>query len=178
VPVWVAATSAATVDLAAERGLPLLLGMHEDETAKAAMIARHGAPGLPHVSAHLTYVSDSRAQAEAALRASLPGWLSLTREYTRLDGTRPDRDLGAYLEHLLRISPIGTPDECVYQLNQAIAATGARRLLLMVEAAGEPRLTRTNIQRLGAEVLPRLTAATPSDASTAINAVPRPHHRG
>jgi alkanesulfonate monooxygenase SsuD/methylene tetrahydromethanopterin reductase-like flavin-dependent oxidoreductase (luciferase family) len=179
VPVWVAATSAATVDLTAERGLPLLLGMHEDETAKAAMIARHGAPGLPHVSAHLTYVSDSRAQAEAALRASLPGWLSLTREYTRLDGTRPDRDIGAYLEHLLRISPIGTPEECVYQLNQVIAATGARRLLLMVEAAGEPRLTRTNIQRLGAEVLPHLTATTPLiDANAAISAVPRPHRWG
>lgn len=157
VPVWIAATSGATVDLAAQRGLPLLLGMHDDETAKAAMITRHGMPHLPHVSANLAYVADSRAAAETVLRASLPGWLARTREYTRLDGTRPDRDLDTYLEHLLRISPIGTPTECVDRLNQVIAVSGAQRLLLMVEAAGEPDLTRTNIERLGAEVLPRLT---------------------
>jgi alkanesulfonate monooxygenase SsuD/methylene tetrahydromethanopterin reductase-like flavin-dependent oxidoreductase (luciferase family) len=157
-PVWVAATSMATVDIAARRGLPLLLGMHDDETAKATMIAGHGVPGAPHSSAHLAYVADTRAQAEAVLRASLPGWLSRTREYTRLDGTRPDRDLDDYLDLLLRISPIGSADECVDRLNRALAVTGARRLLLMVEAAGSPDLTRANIRRLGAEVLPRLSA--------------------
>ena len=159
VPVWVAATSMATVEVAAQRHLPLLLGMHEDATAKAAMIAAHGIPGLPHASAHLAYVADSRAEAERVLRASLPGWLARTREYTRLDGTRPDRDLDAYLEHLLRISPVGTPDECVDRLNQVIAETGTRRLLLMVEAAGDPHLTRANIRRLAVEVLPRLSAS-------------------
>ena len=78
---------------------------------------------------------------------SLPGWLAFTRDYTRLDGSRPDRDLDAYVEHLLRISPIGTADECADRLNRVIAQAGANRLLLMVEAAGDSHLTMTNILR-------------------------------
>jgi alkanesulfonate monooxygenase SsuD/methylene tetrahydromethanopterin reductase-like flavin-dependent oxidoreductase (luciferase family) len=159
-PVWVAATSTPTVDVAARRGLPLLLGMHDDETAKAAMLAHHGAARLPHTSTHLAHVADSRVEAEAVLRSALPGWLARTREYTRLDGTRPDRDLDAYLEHLLRISPIGSADECVDRLNQILAVTGVGRLLLTVEAAGDPALIIANIERLGAEVLPRLLRST------------------
>lgn len=159
VPVWVAATSAPTVDLAARRGLPLLLGVQDADAEKAAMIADHGDPSLPHVSTHLAYVAPTRDEAETVLRRSLPGWLARTREYQRLDGARPERDIGAYVEHLLRISPIGTPDECVSRLARTVATTGARRLLLMVEAAGQPTLTMANIARLGEEVLPHLRSA-------------------
>jgi alkanesulfonate monooxygenase SsuD/methylene tetrahydromethanopterin reductase-like flavin-dependent oxidoreductase (luciferase family) len=82
--VWVAATSPSTVEIAAERGLPLLLGMHNDDTAKAAMLARYAdaavaagqdPAGPAHASAHLAHVADTVEQAETALRAALPdGW--------------------------------------------------------------------------------------------------------
>jgi alkanesulfonate monooxygenase SsuD/methylene tetrahydromethanopterin reductase-like flavin-dependent oxidoreductase (luciferase family) len=80
-PVWVAATSPSTVDIAAARGLPLPLGMHGDNTAKAAInryaqtvIAAGHHPGTPaHASAHLAHVADTVEDAEAALRAALPG---------------------------------------------------------------------------------------------------------
>ncbi|MGI5240721.1 hypothetical protein [Dactylosporangium sp. CA-139066] len=38
----------------------------------------------------------------------------------------------------------------------ALAATGVRQLLLMVEGGGEPRRTLANLERLGREVLPPL----------------------
>ncbi|MCW2638000.1 MAG: class flavin-dependent oxidoreductase [Dactylosporangium sp.] len=174
-PVWVAATSAFTVDLGARRGLPLLLGMHDDDAAKAALLNRYtgtaaGAGrepvGVTHASAHLAYVADTDAGAEKALRASLSGWLARTGEYVRLDGQLGRRDVDAYVTQLLAIHPVGTPRRCVERLTASLAATGAKRILLMVEGAGDPDLTLTNIARLGADVLPRVKrfSETPTTA--------------
>jgi hypothetical protein len=167
----VAATSESTVDVAAERGLPLLLGMHDDDAAKAAMIARHArtAAGAgagagtdraatAHASAHLAYVADTVEEAEKALRATMPGWLARTGEYVRLDAADParGRDLDAYLDRLLAIHPVGPPDHCVERLAGTLDTTGVRRLLLMVEGGGDPDLTAATIHRLGRDVLPAL----------------------
>lgn len=170
-PVWVAATSPATVDLAASRGLPLLLGMHDDDTAKAMLLARyadtaaaagHDPTGQAHASAHLVHIADTVGHAEGALRAALPGWLARTREYVRIDGSPPHhRDLDAYLEHLLAIHPVGPPDRCVERLAGTLATTGARRLLLMVEGSGCPHQTLATIARLGTDVLPALQCCWP-----------------
>ncbi|MEN3310073.1 MAG: hypothetical protein V7603_6275 [Micromonosporaceae bacterium] len=158
VPVWVAATSPPTATLAADRGLPLLLGVHAGTAEKRALVDRT-TPGLPHASAHVAYVADTLAQARDALRAAMPGWLATTGQYVRLDaGTGPDRDPHAYLSHLLDIHPVGPPELCVRRLAEALAGTGARRLLLMVEGAGDPDRTLANIARLGTDVLPHLRA--------------------
>jgi alkanesulfonate monooxygenase SsuD/methylene tetrahydromethanopterin reductase-like flavin-dependent oxidoreductase (luciferase family) len=139
-PVWVAATSPPTVDIAAARGLPLLLGVQDDAAAKAAMLDRyaqtatahgHDPVAVPHASVHLAYLGDP-----AALRPRLAAWLATTREYVRLDGTPPQRDLDAYVDHLLRIHPVGRPAEVAGRLAEAAVAAGVRHLLLMVEAAG------------------------------------------
>jgi alkanesulfonate monooxygenase SsuD/methylene tetrahydromethanopterin reductase-like flavin-dependent oxidoreductase (luciferase family) len=162
VPVWVAATSPPTVTLAAARRLPLLLGIHATLEEKRHLLDRYhhdaGAPGdRPHASAHLAYVADTHADAVDALRAAMPAWLATTAGYVRIDGsTGPHRDLHAYLEHLLAIHPVGPPQLCTQRLTEAITATSARRLLLMVEGARDATLTLTNIARLGAEVLPAL----------------------
>jgi hypothetical protein len=75
----------------------------------------------------------------------------------RIDGdTGPARDPHAYLQHLLDIHPVGPPQLCVRRLADAVAVTGARRLLLMVEGAGDPARTLANIARLGTDVLPQL----------------------
>lgn len=157
VPTWVAATSPSTVDIAAERRLPLLLGMHDDDTARAAMLDRYGPAAVPHASAHLAFVADTDADAEKALRAAMPGWLARTAEYRRVGDTPPrHRDLTAYLDRLLAMHPVGTPEHCVDRLTATLATTGVRRLLLMVEGAGDPDRTLDTIHRLGAEVLPRV----------------------
>jgi alkanesulfonate monooxygenase SsuD/methylene tetrahydromethanopterin reductase-like flavin-dependent oxidoreductase (luciferase family) len=160
VPVWVAATGESTAELAAARGLPLLLGMHATAEQKRRLLDHHGVAGCGHASAHLAYVADTRAQAETVLRAAMPGWLATTAEYVRIDASLPGpaRDPDAYLDHLLDIHPVGPPDLCVRRLADTVATTGVRRLLLMVEGAGDPERTLANIARLGAEVIPQLHA--------------------
>jgi alkanesulfonate monooxygenase SsuD/methylene tetrahydromethanopterin reductase-like flavin-dependent oxidoreductase (luciferase family) len=149
-PVWVAATSAATVDVAAERGLPLLLGVHDEP---GPLLDRYGPSGAEHAVARLVALGDSRAQAERRLRRTLPRWLATTAGYIRIDGSSPPRrDLDAYVDHLLRISPIGPPSEVAAALTDA----GAGRLLLMVEGYGDRRATLEQIDALAAEVLPLL----------------------
>jgi hypothetical protein len=158
--VWVAATSEPTAALAADRGLPLLLGMHATSAEKRRLLdhyERHGPAGAVHASAHLAYVADTAEQAETALRAAMPGWLATTSGYVRIDGSAgPGRNPHVYLEHLLDIHPVGPPQRCVQRLNESISTTGIRRILLMAEGAGGPRATLHNITRLGAEVIPSL----------------------
>jgi alkanesulfonate monooxygenase SsuD/methylene tetrahydromethanopterin reductase-like flavin-dependent oxidoreductase (luciferase family) len=166
VPVWVAATSEPTVELAAARRLPLLLGMHATAQEKRRLVDHydshtdgHGPAGRPHASAHVAYVADTLTEARAALRAAMPGWLSTTAQYVRIDNsTGPTRDPDAYLQHLLDIHPVGPPHLCIRRLTGTVATTGASRLLLMVEGAGNHADTVANIARLGAEVLPHLCA--------------------
>jgi alkanesulfonate monooxygenase SsuD/methylene tetrahydromethanopterin reductase-like flavin-dependent oxidoreductase (luciferase family) len=162
VPVWVAATSEPTLELAAARGLPLLLGMHAAAEEKRRLLDHYGGygpAGLAHASAHVAYVADTLAQAHDALRAAMPGWLATTAQYVRIDGsTGPARDPHAYLQHLLDIHPVGPPRLCVQRLTDTMTTTGVRRLLLMVEGAGDHANTVANIARLGAEVLPHVRA--------------------
>jgi luciferase family oxidoreductase group 1 len=166
-PVTVACTSPATVELAARRGLPMLLGMHVGDQDKAATVARyaevaarhgHDPSQVEHLAAVVAYVADDRAEARAHLRAAMPGWLreGLAGYVSIAPGPRPGRDPLAYVEHLLAIHPVGTPDDCVERLAGTVERTGIRRLLLMVEGAGDRRRTLENLRRLGAEVLPRL----------------------
>ncbi|GAA4451348.1 LLM class flavin-dependent oxidoreductase [Phytohabitans houttuyneae] len=148
-PVWVAATSPSTVDIAAARGLPLLLGVHDDP---AALLDRYGPSDVEHAVARLVALGESQAAAEGRLRRTLRPWLATTRGYLRLDGA-PPRDTDAYAEHLIRTSPIGTPAAVA----EGLLATGAARVLLMVEAAGDRAATLDLIATLGAEVLPLLS---------------------
>lgn len=159
--VVVAATSSATVDLAARHGLPLLLGMHADDTEKAAMIARHsrvtGAEGDErHLSAGIAYVADSDREAAATLRARLPEWLGPgLAGYRRADGApHPTRNPHEYAELLCRLHPVGSVQCCRERLIETAARTGVRHAVLMVEGAGDLVRTLENIRRLGAEVLP------------------------
>jgi alkanesulfonate monooxygenase SsuD/methylene tetrahydromethanopterin reductase-like flavin-dependent oxidoreductase (luciferase family) len=172
VPVWVAATSPPTVELAAARGLPLLLGMHATPAEKRRLLDHHHnhspngvatTGAVAHASAHVAYIADTLTQAQDALRAAMPSWLATTGQYVRIDAPTSGssgaaRDPHAYLQHLLNIHPVGPPDLCVQRLADTVTATGVRRLLLMVEGAGDPTATLANIARLGTEVLPHLRA--------------------
>ncbi|WP_162908309.1 LLM class flavin-dependent oxidoreductase [Allorhizocola rhizosphaerae] len=105
-PVWVAATGPATAQLAAERGLRLMLGVERpiDEPCDAKVVLAY--PG---------------AEAERELRHNLPLWLA------RKD---PHRDWTDHVERLLRVNPIGPPDVVANALSKVA------RPLCMVEAAG------------------------------------------
>ena len=164
VPTWVAATSAGTVDAAARRGLPVLLGMHATDDEKATLLARyadtaarhgHDPTAVPHASAHLAQLGDDDEVAAHTVRRELPTLLAGTRRYVRIDGSPPaHRDLAAYAEHLIAIGAVGTPDTCRERLAATVHATGVRHLLLMVETAGRPELVTANITGLAAALLP------------------------
>ncbi len=174
----VACTSPETARLAAERGLPMLLGMHMDDAGKAAMLAgydaaRPPAPPLPpeayveadagagavrHVAAVVGHVADSTRAAVREVRAAMPRWLEPgLAGYVPVDGRRrPVRDVGEYVDFLTGVHPVGDAGHCVETIRRTREVTGLEHLILMVEGAGEHARTLENIRRLGAEVLPGL----------------------
>ncbi|MEU0742453.1 LLM class flavin-dependent oxidoreductase [Streptomyces sp. NPDC006134] len=168
--VVVACTSPASVRLAAERGLPMLLGMHVGDEEKAEMVAqwqRHaracGRPaeeirGAPHVSAGVCQIADRRADAAETLLKAMPGWLRHGLDaHVTVDGrARRMRDPLAYTELLCGLHPVGTPRLCADRLAATSERTGITRFALLVEGSGDLAATEENVRRLGAEVLPRL----------------------
>jgi alkanesulfonate monooxygenase SsuD/methylene tetrahydromethanopterin reductase-like flavin-dependent oxidoreductase (luciferase family) len=166
-PVVVAATSAATAELAATRGVPMLLGMHMSDTeklgmldcyAKAARAAGRDPAGVEHISAVLAHVADCRTEAVAQLRTTMPGWLTEgLAGYQPIDGqTRPRRDPVEYIDLLCALHPVGSPEECVARLRASARRTGIRHVIMMVEGTGDHERTMATIAHLGSEVLPRL----------------------
>ena len=168
-PVVVACTSTATVELAARRGLPMLLGMHIGDADKAAMVAHytrvshaagHDPAAVEHVSAVLAHLAENRAQAVRELRAAMPGWLAagLAAHIRVDDRPGPSRDPDHYTDMLCGLHPVGSPRECIQRLLASAERTGIRHVIMMVEGTGTPEATLTTIQRLGAQVLPHLRA--------------------
>ncbi|MGW4482641.1 LLM class flavin-dependent oxidoreductase [Amycolatopsis sp. NPDC004368] len=147
------------VRLAAERGLPLLLGLHAGDDEKAATVAAYGAPAA-HVSTVLCQVGASRLSAVEVVRKSLPGWLSDgLGAHVTVDGRPgPSRDPHEYTEQLCEIHPVGDPEYCMKTLETSLRRTGAAHVIMFVEASGTPEGTVENISRIGAEVLPALRA--------------------
>ncbi|MDG9716485.1 LLM class flavin-dependent oxidoreductase [Streptomyces sp. DH24] len=168
--VVVACTSPASVRLAAERGLSMLLGMHVGDEEKAEMVAlwgRHArAVGRPeaeirdaaHVSAGVCQIADRRTDAAETLLKAMPGWLKQGLEaHVTVDGrVRRMRDPMAYTELLCGLHPVGTPRLCADRLAATSERTGISRFALLVEGSGDLAATEENIRRLGTDVLPQL----------------------
>jgi alkanesulfonate monooxygenase SsuD/methylene tetrahydromethanopterin reductase-like flavin-dependent oxidoreductase (luciferase family) len=168
--VVVACTSPASVRLAAERGLPMLLGMHVGDEEKAEMVslwrtharAAGFSPeevlGAAHVSAGVCQIADRRTDAVEALTKAMPGFLKQGLEaHVTVDGRdRSMRDPLAYTELLCGLHPVGTPRLCADRLAATSERTGISRFALLVEGSGDLAATEENVRRLGAEVLPHL----------------------
>ncbi|THC52318.1 LLM class flavin-dependent oxidoreductase [Streptomyces sp. A1499] len=168
--VIVACTSPSSVRLAAQRGLPMLLGMHVGDDEKAEMVAlwnRHAraagqvpdgfaTPG--HVSAGVVQIADHRPEAAETLQKAMPGWLRQGLEaHVTVDGRkRAMRDPQAYTEMLCGLHPVGTPQVCADRIAATSERTGITRFALLVEGSGDLATTEENVRRLGAEVLPQL----------------------
>ncbi|WP_327285506.1 MULTISPECIES: LLM class flavin-dependent oxidoreductase [unclassified Streptomyces] len=164
--VIVACTSPASVLLAAERGLPMLLGMHCGDEEKAAMVALYRrtaaaaghCPDAPHVSAGVCQLADRTVDAREALLKAMPGWLKQGLDaHVTVDGrARAMRDPVAYTELLCDLHPVGTPRLAADRLAATAERTGITRFALMSEGSGDLASTEENVRRLGDEVLPRL----------------------
>jgi alkanesulfonate monooxygenase SsuD/methylene tetrahydromethanopterin reductase-like flavin-dependent oxidoreductase (luciferase family) len=160
-PVVVACTSPQTERLAAQLGLPMLLGMHVGDADKAKAVHRYSAIApepVPHIATGVAYVADTRAEAVNTLRRELPRWLGPgVAGYVPVDDRPPPhRDPDAYAQLLCELHPVGTPDDCVTSIVATIETTGIRHLIFLVEGAGRPDRTLETIARLGTEVLPNV----------------------
>ncbi|WP_330459844.1 LLM class flavin-dependent oxidoreductase [Streptomyces sp. NBC_00820] len=168
--VVVACTSPGSVRLAAERGLPMLLGMHVGDEEKADMVALWRrcarAAGRPdeeiadaaHVSAGVCQLADRRTDAAETLLKAMPGWLKQGLEaHVTVDGrVRSMRDPLAYTELLCGLHPVGTARIAADRLAATSERTGITRFALLTEGSGDLAATEENLRRLGAEVLPQL----------------------
>ncbi|WP_418959175.1 LLM class flavin-dependent oxidoreductase [Streptomyces tritici] len=171
--VVVACTSRGSVRLAAERGLPMLLGMHCGDEEKAEMVAAWRRDsreagrspeeieriGRGHVSAGVVQLADRTADAAEALVKAMPGWLKQGLDaHVTVDGRyRAMRDPVAYTELLCGLHPVGTPRLAADRLAATAERTGITRFALLAEGSGDLAATEENIRRTGAEVLPLLT---------------------
>ncbi|MEU1630244.1 LLM class flavin-dependent oxidoreductase [Streptomyces sp. NPDC020096] len=169
-PVVMACTSPASVRLAAQRGLPMLLGMHCGDEEKAEMTAlwRNTALALgrspeevaraAHVSAGVVQLADTGRDAVETLGKAMPEWLRQgLAAHVTVDGrVRPMRDANAYTELLCRLHPVGTPRLCADRLAATAERTGISRFALLAEGSGDLAGTELNVARLGGEVLPLL----------------------
>ncbi|MGA5035469.1 LLM class flavin-dependent oxidoreductase [Streptomyces capoamus] len=168
--VVLACTSPGSVRLAAERGLPMLLGMHVGDEEKAEMVALWRrcarAAGRPaeeiaraaHVSAGVCQLADRRTDAVETLTKAMPGWLKEgLAAHVTVDGrARTMRDPHAYTELLCGLHPVGTPRLAADRLAATSERTGISRFALLMEGSGDLAATEENLRRLGAEVLPQL----------------------
>ncbi|GAB2707047.1 LLM class flavin-dependent oxidoreductase [Kitasatospora kifunensis] len=172
-PVVVACTSPASVRLAAERGLPMLLGMHSGDEDKLRMLSCYrtawralgrGEEQLArvereHLAAGVAQVADRTPAARATLLRAMPGWFEYgLGAHRTVDGReRKMRDPYAYTELLCDLHAVGTPRQCADRLLATAERTGIRRFALLAEGSGDQEGTLENIARLGAEVLPQLS---------------------
>jgi alkanesulfonate monooxygenase SsuD/methylene tetrahydromethanopterin reductase-like flavin-dependent oxidoreductase (luciferase family) len=183
-PVVVAATSPATAELAAARGLPMLLGLHMDDAGKQDMMRHYAAAAARHqtqlagrhIAAVAVQVGDTRLEAQRLLRTELPRWLGPgLAGYIPMDGRqRAARDPAGYAELLCRIHPVGTAADCAEAMTATAQRTGISHLICMVEGSGSRAAILENIARLGAEVLPLLPgrAAGPPGPGTGESETP------
>ncbi|MFB8211905.1 MULTISPECIES: LLM class flavin-dependent oxidoreductase [unclassified Streptomyces] len=168
--VIVACTSRKTVELAADQGLPMLLGMHCGDADKAEMVAlwrsralaAGHAPervhGAGHVSAGVAQIADRTEDAVETLVKAMPGWLRQgLGAHVTVDGRhRVMRDPVGYAELLCGLHPVGTPELAAERLAVTAERTGITRFALLVEGSGDLVATEENVARLGTEVRPLL----------------------
>ncbi|MER8183757.1 LLM class flavin-dependent oxidoreductase [Kitasatospora sp. NPDC094015] len=171
-PVVMACTSPGGVRTAAERGLPMLLGMHSGDEDKKELLAAYRAAWRAagrseeqlarvereHVAAGVAQVDDRAGDARAELLRSMPDFFAHgLGAHRTVDGQeRRMRDPRAYTELLCDLHPVGTPRQCADRLLATAERTGIRRFALLAEGSGDRDSTLHNIARLGAEVLPQL----------------------
>ncbi|MFI6152418.1 LLM class flavin-dependent oxidoreductase [Kitasatospora sp. NPDC051170] len=172
-PVIVACTSPGGAKLAAERGLPMLLGMHSGDEDKLRMLELYRSAWLAagrgeeqlrrvtrqHVAAGVAQVEDRSSTARATLLNAMPGWFEYgLGAHRTVDGReRKMRDPREYTELLCDLHAVGTPRQCADRLLATAERTGIRRFALLAEGSGDHQATLHNIARLGSEVLPQLS---------------------
>lgn len=170
-PVFVAATSDGSLELAARRGLPMLMFFDKDADSKASMVAKHSAlaqshghaaQGYDHGFAVFAHVTDSAEEASRLMRGRARHFIEGNNAYQRLPGASapptaavdPEQIIDGLAENLLASNPVGDVDTCVERLVQHIEVSGCTRVMCQVDAVGGYEQTMNNLKLLTGEVFP------------------------
>ncbi|CAM5359863.1 LLM class flavin-dependent oxidoreductase OS=Streptomyces alboniger OX=132473 GN=CP975_24615 PE=4 SV=1 [Streptomyces alboniger] len=169
-PVYVAAGSPASIELAADRGLPLMLFFDKSAEAKAEMVALyerrrliggHPRPAAGHAFAVFTQVCDAPENARRLMLDRARFILSLNNHPSRLlgDAVPPPPPVSAanverLADRLLATHPVGSAATCAERLAHHIRASGCTRVMCQVEAAADTGDVLRNLERLATEVFP------------------------
>lgn len=180
-PLSVACHSGNTIEVAAQRGLPMLLFLHLDDDAKLALLTRyneiaeqhgHDPSRIEHIWAVVGYVADSQAEAQQVVSTTLPPWLKESAQAYQF--LRPEdsqrEDVEAFLQMILHHHPIGTPEFCVERLATTMERTGLQQVMVVLETPADRQRTVENIERFSGQVLAKLRS--PSTEMRGIRAQP------
>lgn len=122
-----------------------------------------GSAPVEHVHALIAVVHDDEAEARGRLAEALtasfkagdhPNVPQAEGRHKTPDGKPLDRIAMAPL--VANASPVGSPERVAEQIRAFCAATGARRLVLYMEAIADRALTLSSIERFAREVRPLL----------------------
>ncbi|WP_026421246.1 LLM class flavin-dependent oxidoreductase [Actinokineospora inagensis] len=153
--VHMACTSTASVELAAAKKLPMLLGMHMTDEQKREFVDHYRSAGGPedadHISTVVAHVADTREQAVEDVMTTAPGWLAQgLAAHVRVDGgPGPDRDPVAYARLLCDLHPVGDPAHCARKLRDGARGSGVDHVIALVEVTGSPGHARRTLDHLG-----------------------------
>jgi alkanesulfonate monooxygenase SsuD/methylene tetrahydromethanopterin reductase-like flavin-dependent oxidoreductase (luciferase family) len=170
-PIYVAGASYETIRFAVERRLPHLLSLEPQEDRQLARwreVVGQSAPmaELRDTSlARYLFIGHTTAVAHEHLdRAMIP--IFKRRRSQPVDVTDREAVTRARSDLIQRQAIVGSPDECIEQIQRIAREIGTGHLRLTANALGglDRATTRAQIELFGQEVLPACREIVPSDA--------------
>jgi alkanal monooxygenase alpha chain len=183
-PIYVICSSPQTVEWAASRGFPMVLHHRIEDARKVEQLAQYrraaekagrDPDAVDHVLACLSYVADSQAEAEAAIRPHLEWYVQqgilangLLQNRNRLQNygaffqdvdqkvKRGEASPAKIVDLMMQVNPVGTPERCVERLQELRELTGIRHYIVGFEGPDSFEATTTSMRRFGAEVVSKL----------------------
>ena len=175
VPLYIAGSAPATVELAARHGASMMIGFGRDDAAMAAQMARyrelsrysgHDPDAVIHACTLLAYIADSAEEARSRVQQNLAWFLATASRYSEsarahpVEGAppAPEAYISAHLAQIFDRQLIGTPAQCVARIREIVARTGIRHFILLFEGAADRQRTIENLERFARDVVPTVRA--------------------
>jgi len=181
-PIFVAGQTDATMKLAAERRLALLLSWHQSHAERESVVKRydaalaaagHAGPRPVHVGSACVHIADTREQALAEFTPKFRDWLRGGRsgafDHAATAGPFGDtlKELIAFAEKkalgedamvakLMANNPIGSVADVIAWFREDMARTGTRRYAVFLDVIGDSGRALSNLTRLMTQVAPAL----------------------
>lgn len=155
-PLFAATSTPATVARAAAFSAPLLHYFATPIAARTKVEAAYAQPAAPHVHMLIALVADDEAAARARLcEALVQSFRAGDHPHVpQAAGRHPGVSREEMARSVADAALIGDPRKLADDIGAFIGSTGAQRLVLYMEAIGDPASTLASIERFACEVMP------------------------